>query len=209
MAASIALSDKPVKRSSLGRWSRRLAAIGAGIAALWLLGIGWFLYLASQEPQMPPHVDAIVVLTGGPDRVEVALRLLLDGAADRLLVSGAGEKTDLPALAHLAGIDPNSVEDQITLGHAAHSTRGNAQETAAWVREHGTSSVLLVTAWFHMPRAMIELRRTMPSVTVHPYPVGRLDAEELTRAGMARRLIGEYHKYLAALSGLTVVWGTE
>jgi uncharacterized SAM-binding protein YcdF (DUF218 family) len=209
MAASVAVSG-------VGRLLRRLAAVAAGIATLWLLGIGWFLYLATREPPPPPpHVDAIVVLTGGPDRVEVALRLLLDGAGDRLLVSGAGEKTELPDLAHRAGIDPAPVEHQITLGHAAHSTLGNAQETAAWVREHGTGSVLLVTAWFHMPRALVELRRAMPAVTVHPYPVGRLDAEELTRGGMARRVIGEYHKYLAASCGLTAlplavaVWGTE
>ena len=64
--------------------------------------------------------------------MEVALRLLADGAAERLLVSGAGEKTDLAALAHLAGVDPAPLEQQITLGHAAHSTRGNALETVAW-----------------------------------------------------------------------------
>jgi len=143
-------------------------------------------------------------LTGGPDRVEVALRLLSDGVADQLLVSGAGEKTDLPVLAHLTGIDVSPLEGQVTLGHAAHSTRGNALETAAWVREHRVRSLLVVTSWFHMPRALIELGRVMPEMAIYPYAIGRLGGTEL-REGDARRLVGEYHKFLAALAGFTAV----
>lgn len=183
--------------------ARPLVATAMGVALSWLVGFGWFLYLTSGDAPPAPHVDAIVVLTGGPDRVEVALRLLAGGGADSLLVSGAGEKTDLAILAHLAGIDPAPLEQRITLGHAAHSTCGNALETASWVRRKEVRTLLVVTSWFHMPRALIELRRAMPAVTAHPYPVGRLAASELTHGGGARRVIGEYHKYLAALAGLT------
>jgi uncharacterized SAM-binding protein YcdF (DUF218 family) len=182
------------------RW---LIALATGAAASWLLGFGWFLYLATREVPPAPRVDAIVVLTGGPDRVENALRLLAGAAADRLLISGVGEKTDLADLAYLAGIDPAPLEQQITLDHSARSTRGNALETASWAQEQGVESLLLVTSWFHMPRALIEFRRSMPTVTAHPYPVGRLEPAELIHGGGARRVIGEYHKYLAALSGLT------
>lgn len=151
------------------------------------------------------HVDAIVALTGGPDRVEVALRLLAVGAAEWLLVSGAGEKTDLAALAHRAGIDPAPLEQQITLGHAAHSTRGNALETAAWARDKRIGSLLVVTTWFHKPRALVELRRAMPAMTVQAFPTGHFSVAELARGGTARRVIEEYHKYLAALVGLTAL----
>ena len=155
------------------------------------------------------------MLTGGPDRVEVALRLLSRGAADRLLVSGAGERTDFAALANRAGIDPAPLERRITMGYAAHSTRGNALETAAWVHEYNINSLLVVTSWFHMPRALVELRRVMPAITVYPYPVGRPDAEGLTHINLIRHVIGEYNKYLAASLGLTTLprtitgWGTE
>jgi uncharacterized SAM-binding protein YcdF (DUF218 family) len=183
---------------------RLVAASVAGTAAVWLGGFAWFLYSGSREaPPPPPHVDAIVVFTGGPDRVDVALRLLTGGAADRLLVSGAGERTDLADVAHLAGIDPQPLEAQVTMGHAAHSTRGNAVETASWVREQRVGSLLVVTSSFHIPRALIELRRAMPAVTTHPYPVGHSALVELTHEGGTRRLIGEYHKYLAAVAGLT------
>jgi uncharacterized SAM-binding protein YcdF (DUF218 family) len=203
MAASATLSKQPVSRLGGRRLMRRLLAAGAGISVLWVLGFAWFIHLASREPMPLSHADAIVVLTGGPDRVEVALRLLANGTASRLLVSGAGEKTELAALAHRAGLDPAPLEQQITLGHAAHTTRGNALETASWVHDQGVETLLVVTAWFHMPRALVELRRAIPAVTVAAYPVGGLSAEEFTRGSEVRRLIGEYHKYLAALTGLT------
>jgi uncharacterized SAM-binding protein YcdF (DUF218 family) len=215
MAAAITVTDKATKPTGGRQVVRVLLAGCTAVAALWLSGIGWYLYLASRDAPPPRHADAIVVLTGGPDRIEVALHLLAEDAADRLLISGAGEKTDFAVLANRAGIDPASLEQRITMGHAAHSTRGNALETAAWVREYDIRSLLVVTSWFHMPRALVELRRAVPAVTVHPYPVGRPDAEGLAHVNLIRHVIGEYHKYLAASAGLTALprtittWGPE
>lgn len=204
MASSIAVS-KPVATRGTSRHLVRLLTAGLVLAAsFWLLGLGWFLYMASGGIQTATHFDAIVALTGGPDRVAVAMRLFINGTGDRLLVSGTGEKTDLIVLAHRAGIDPAQLEQHITLGHAAHSTLGNARETAAWAHDQEIGSMLVVTSWFHMPRALLDLRREMPRVTIQPYPVGHLSAAELTKGGTARRVVGEYHKYLAALAGLTV-----
>jgi uncharacterized SAM-binding protein YcdF (DUF218 family) len=203
MATSIALTESRVGRTWRRNWRRRLAAVAAAVAAAWVTGFGWFLYLGVRDITPPPHADAIVVLTGGPERVDVALRLLSTGAADRLLVSGAGEKTDLADLAHLSGLDPAPLEQQITLGHSARTTRGNALETASWAQAGQVGSLLVVTTWFHMPRALVELRRAMPALTLLPYPVGQLRTEELLHAAGIRRLISEYHKYLAALFGLT------
>jgi len=188
-----------------GRLVRALCLAAGAAFALCVLGFAWFLWLANSAVPNARRVDAIVALTGGPGRVEVALRLLANGTADRLLVSGAGEKTELAALAHRAGIDPAPVEREITLGRAAHSTRGNALETASWANEQGVGTLLVVTTWFHMPRALVEMHRTMPAVAAAPYPVGRLSVAELMRHGMARRVIGEYFKYLAALAGITAL----
>jgi uncharacterized SAM-binding protein YcdF (DUF218 family) len=203
MATSIALTGFRARRPWRRNWRRRLTAVAAAVAAAWVTGFGWFLYLGVRDITPPPHADAIVVLTGGPERVDVALRLLSTGAADRLLVSGAGEKTDLADLARLSGLDPAPLEQQITLGHSARTTRGNALETASWAQTGQVRSLLVVTAWFHMPRALVELRRAMPALTLLPYPVGQLRTEELVHAAGIRRLISEYHKYLAALFGLT------
>ena len=95
MAAPLAVTEPRVGQPRRRPWLRRLSVAAAAVGAAWLSGFGWFLYLGTREIALPPHADAIVVLTGGPERVDIALRLLSTGAADRLLVSGAGEKTDL------------------------------------------------------------------------------------------------------------------
>lgn len=215
MAAPFALTGHPASRRKVRHWALLALTTLAATAGVWLAGFGWFLWLAAEQTPPSSHADAIVVLTGGPERVDVALRLLAGGAADRLLVSGAGEKTDATVLVHLAGMDPAPLTQMITMGHAAQTTRGNALETASWAREQGVRTLLVVTTWFHMPRALVELRRVMPNLTLLPYPVGQPRADELVRGSAARLLVGEYHKYLAALSGLTAspwvlaVWGTE
>ena len=91
----------------------------------------------------------------------------------------------------------------MTLGHDAIDTRGNARETAAWVRARGVRRVHLVTANYHMARSLLEFRRAMPEVTIVAHPViadrVRLD-DWWWRPGTASLLASEYTKYLAALA---------
>jgi uncharacterized SAM-binding protein YcdF (DUF218 family) len=173
-----------------------------GLAALaWMAGFAWFVDIAWRAPQTPPRADGIVVLTGGAERVSAGLRLLQDDAADRLLVSGVGRNADFPALAHLAGVN-HTLAPRVTLGRMAVTTHGNALETADWAATHHIASLIVVTAGYHMPRALVELRQTMPDVVL--YPVGvqprGMHASELTTW---RLLAGEYTKFLAAKCGLT------
>ena len=66
----------------------------------------WFVHLVGRPGQAPAHTDGIVAFTGGPERVETALRLLAGDHADRLLLSGIGGGAELAELAHRAGVDP-------------------------------------------------------------------------------------------------------
>jgi uncharacterized SAM-binding protein YcdF (DUF218 family) len=170
----------------------------------WLAGFVGFVRLANRTPAIPPHSDGIVALTGGADRVETALHLLADGRANRLLISGIGSGIELAPLAHRAGLDPGPLADRIALGRRATSTRGNAAETAAWVQARSIHTLIVVTAWYHMPRALTELRRAMPGVVLEPVPV---DPEASRQPGlaMARLLAEEYTKYLAAWLDLTAL----
>jgi uncharacterized SAM-binding protein YcdF (DUF218 family) len=89
------------------------------------------------------------------------------------------------------------------LGFTALDTLGNAREAAAWARAMDYKSLILVTADYHMPRALIEVRAAMPGVTVTPYPVATptLDARHWSETTLgARRMISEYSKYLAILA---------
>jgi uncharacterized SAM-binding protein YcdF (DUF218 family) len=168
----------------------------AVLVLLWLTGFAWFLRLADRVPPPPPRADAIVVLTGGAGRVEAALRLLAEGRARIALVSGVGGAAEFASLARRAGVDA-ALGARVTLGRAAQSTRGNAAETAAWARANDVRSLIVVTAFYHMPRALAELARTLPGVTLYPSPV--------TPGASWRLLAGEYGKFLAAELGLTAL----
>jgi uncharacterized SAM-binding protein YcdF (DUF218 family) len=188
--------------------SRRLAQ-GFGIALLvavlgFSLGFAWFIHLVDEPLLAPPQADGIVAFTGGADRVETALRLLSQGRAGKLLLSGIGGGAELSELAHLAGVDPIPLATRVTIGRGATTTRGNAQETAAWASANDIHSLLVVTASYHMPRAMTELHRALPDTALYPLPV--LIAGGAGRPAVPLRLIAEeYVKFLATRSGLTAV----
>lgn len=185
------------------RWlaSAGAACLLAGCA--WGLGFAAFEHAARQPAPPPPLADGIVVLTGGAERIDTALRLLADGQAPELLISGVGRRNDLTDIAHRAPLDPAPLSKHITLGHAALTTLGNAAETASWAEQHQIRRLIVVTAGYHMPRALLEIGRRLPQTALYPAPVqppamrGDVDLPTL------RLLAGEYNKLLAVRLGLS------
>jgi len=169
----------------------------------WAAGLVWFIRLADRAEPAPPRADGIVALTGGANRVETALHLLAEGRAEWLLVSGIGPGPDLASLAKRSLVDAAPLAARIELGRQATSTRGNAAETAAWVHAKQIHSLIVVTAWYHMPRALTELARAVPGVVLYPDPV-EPEGSHLDLA-VARLLAEEYSKYLAARLDLTAL----
>jgi uncharacterized SAM-binding protein YcdF (DUF218 family) len=181
---------------------RAMMALATISAACWIAGFIWFIQSTRDSPAPPPHTDGIVALTGGAGRVEFALHLLASGRADKLLVSGIGARTDLATLGRLAGIDTAPLAERITLGRYAASTRGNGVETAVWAEQNAIASLVVVTAAYHMPRALTELRQALPQVQIFPLPV-QPSAGTVERGPGWRLEAEEYTKYLLAVSGLS------
>jgi uncharacterized SAM-binding protein YcdF (DUF218 family) len=180
--------------------ARLLAALLLASAACWMGGFLWFVQVIGRPAEPPPHTDGIVALTGGAGRVELAMQLLAGGQADRLLLSGIGGGTELATLGRLAGIDTARFADRITLGRYAASTRGNGEETAVWAEQNRIGSLIVVTAAYHMPRALAELTQALPDVRLFPLPVHPGTAE---RAPGFRLEAQEYTKYILTASGLS------
>jgi uncharacterized SAM-binding protein YcdF (DUF218 family) len=90
----------------------------------------------------------------------------------------------------------------VMLGYDARNTIGNAMETAQWVRKEGIRSLRLVTANYHMPRALAEFRYAMPPDTVVlPDAVisNDVDLSSWWKLDPASDLLlSEYHKLMAA-----------
>jgi uncharacterized SAM-binding protein YcdF (DUF218 family) len=191
----------------------RIAALLALILEVWLYGLVVFVARLPDQVEDPDrHTDAIVVPTGGSERLAEGVRLLIRGLAGKLFVSGVNAETRIVDL--IASLPPDIqkpsralVDCCIVLGHAADSTLGNAAETAAWMRAEGFHSLRLVTADYHMPRSLLEFRHAMPDVaiTIHPVFPDQVRRDVWWRSpGTAGLLIDEYNKYLAAFVQLAI-----
>lgn len=159
----------------------------------WVLGFAWFALL----PPLPAgaqKTDAIVVLTGGPGRIDRALERLEAGDAKRLLISGVAREVKPRELAVEYKRPEELFDCCIALGFEAEDTRSNATEVATWVARRNYKSVRLITTDWHMRRAEYELARAVgDKVTIVPDAVH----SEPSFATLFR----EYHKYLAGLAG--------
>jgi|AraplaMF_Col_mMF_1032025.scaffolds.fasta_scaffold00140_62 uncharacterized SAM-binding protein YcdF (DUF218 family) len=192
-------------------WGSRLVHLVLGVLTLWLIGLlGFIAVIPGQASKIDTEskTDAIIVLTGGGDRLAEGFRLLDRGLAKRLLISGVAPGVTLPQLIDRLGDQRESVPSAeelgccVTLGYEAESTVGNADESAEWLRSNGAKSVRLVTANYHMLRSLLEFRRKVPDVSVVPNPVfpGEVrDRHWFVKPRTLVLLINEYHKYLVAL----------
>ncbi len=178
-----------------------LACAGAGVALLIAAGLVWFTIPPASENRAAP-TDAIVVLTGGSLRLPSGVDLMREGKGRAMFVSGVNRQVDLDELLRISGDAPNWLSCCVAIGYQAENTAGNAEETARWMRERGFHSLRLVTAWYHMPRSMLEFERAMPDIEIVPHPVFPEPAKNehwWVWRGTAGLLVGEYAKYLATL----------
>ncbi|MBL4602650.1 MAG: YdcF family protein [Emcibacteraceae bacterium] len=139
--------------------------------------------------------DAIVVLTGGQNRLKVAIKLLEDQLAAKLYISGVDEKVTRVELLGLLGSRPELEECCIESGSQADDTVGNAIEIMQWAEHNDFKSLRVVTSLEHMPRAMVELKRFMPNISFVEHPVGRWRPENINYFNLSQ----EYSKYIISL----------
>ena len=175
--------------------------------AVVMLGIGFFIFTGGiQRSQPEPRTaDGIAVLTGGVARIDEAMKLLAQGKAKRVLITGVYRTTTTEALKKLASQGDQLFSCCVDIDKEARNTIDNATETSQWVAQHHYTSIIVVTSNYHMPRALAELGRVMPGVTLIPYSVVdnnvHLD-RWWTYPGTAKLLLSEYLKYIPALGRL-------
>lgn len=164
--------------------------------------IVFYQHVATIAPPPEPKADAIVVLTGGYQRIDEAVDLLVKGAGKRLLISGVNPATTGNHIRLLTRAPDELFECCVDIGHDALDTTGNATETARWIRGYGFGTVILVTNNYHMPRALAELERTDHGTRFIPYPVRTdLSPGKIARNPLLiRTLASEYVKYLLVIS---------
>lgn len=175
--------------------------------AVFMLVIGFFIFTGGiQRSQPEPRTaDGIAVLTGGVARIDEAMKLLTQQKAKRLLITGVNRTTSTEELKQLASQGDQLFSCCVDIDKEARNTIDNATETSQWVAQHHYTSIIVVTSNYHMPRALAELGRVMPGVTLIPYAVVENNVHLdrwWTYPGTTRLLISEYLKYLPALARL-------
>lgn len=192
-------------------WGARTLAVLLVVLLIWTAGLLAFAGRVdrSTPAATPPVADGVVALTGHSDeRIAAALLLLEARKARRLLISGVDRHVSRDQLQTITGADKPIFDCCVDLGFTAENTVGNARETAQWARSMGFTTLILVTADYHMPRARLELRAAMPEAKIIPYPVstGELSAARWWKTQIgAQRMILEYCKYLAVLGRETLL----
>jgi len=177
-------------------------------AAVFLIFGGWLAGLSSfardvaalTPPSALQPLDAIVVLTGGSNRIDTGFNLLEQGLGKKLFISGVSRGVDVrQLLANWKDAPQASLDCCVVLGFEAADTVGNARETAEWLEKEGFHTLYLVTANYHIRRALLEFRRSAPDVEVTAFPVV---PEGFDAAGWWKEpatcilLAREYAKYL-------------
>ena len=195
-----------------GRFSGFLGGVrlifDACLFALVLLIIGFIVFANSvdREHSVPQRsADGIAVLTGGAARIDEAMKLLAEGKAKRVLITGVNRTTTTEELKELASQGDQYFTCCVDIDKEARNTIDNATETSEWVALHHYGSIIVVTSNYHMPRALAELARAMPGVVLIPYSVVDNNVHLnrwWTYPGTTKLLLSEYLKYLPALGRL-------
>ncbi|APG85632.1 hypothetical protein SAMCFNEI73_Ch3027 [Sinorhizobium americanum] len=189
-------------RSLLRKILRRGFFVLLAFLAIFVAGFLHFAdTVASLQPPATPKADAIVVLTGGFQRIDQAVELLKSGAGNRLLISGVNPATTESQIRRNTQSSADLFKCCVDIGHEAVDTIGNATEAGQWILDRGYRSVLVVTNNYHMPRSLLELRRVRPDTQFIAYPVVNSDLKTsnwLRNPLFIKAILLEYAKYSVA-----------
>jgi uncharacterized SAM-binding protein YcdF (DUF218 family) len=185
-----------VRSVVVGAVAASAVAVLAVVAGFW-----WFVWsVPTEEVRLSGSADGIVVLTGGSSRVADAIELLSEGRGKRLLITGVHRATTSAEIARVAPAYGRLIACCVDLDHSALNTVGNALETKRWAINNRIRSLIVVTSNYHMPRAMAELGRKLPDVTLIPFPVvtDKMRNDPWWNPATAKLLFSEYLKYIVA-----------
>ena len=195
--------------SGLARWIGFLTMLVGTVGGVLLVcGFFWFVWqIPTEEVELNGKADGIVVLTGAATRIPDAIELLAADRGKRLLITGVYRATRAGQIAKLSPLYGKYFKCCIDLDRSALNTFGNAIQTKRWASQHNFNSLIIVTSNWHMPRAMTELRHQLPQTKLIAYPVvsEKFKNDPWWSSGAtARLLVGEYLKYLFALTRMHI-----
>lgn len=164
---------------------------------VWFLGLTWFAIFLPQPANVSIKTDAVVVLTGGPGRLQRGIEIVSAGEAKRMMVSGVDPSVRRAELEEAVNIPRKLSRCCIDLDKASVDTISNARETARWLAGHEYKSVRLVTSDWHLLRAELELRHSVDGSV-------KIVGDAVPSSFSLTQLFMEYNKLLARFIALEI-----
>ena len=155
-----------------------------------------FTYKTFSYRQNTQKADAIVVLTGGKGRVEEGIRLFREHRAGFLIFVGVDPSVRKSDLYRPKPGDPSA--DNVLLEKSSRNTLENSIFGRDVIVGNGVHSVLLITSRYHLKRASILFRNSLPKdISIIPYPVDSVNLKESwwNHGGSFHLLFREFYKY--------------
>ena len=155
-----------------------------------------FTYKTFSYRQSTQKTDAIVVLAGGKGRVEEGVRLFRKSRAEYLFLVGVDPSVRKSDLYRSRPGDPSA--DNVILEKSSRNTLENSIFGRDVIVRSGAHSVLLITSRYHLKRASILFRNSLPKdITIIPYPVDTVNLKESwwSHGGSFQLLFREFYKY--------------
>lgn len=168
------------------------------LMAVWLAGFLVFADIINSYPAAGEEpTEAIIALTGGRNRIAEAVKLLNEGKADKLFISGVNKSTDLKAIQKRQALKI-ATDREISLGNRATNTVENAIETKQWLEKNHVKSIRLVTSNYHIPRSIIEFKVHNPElkIVIHPVYSEKVDKKWWKSWHTFSLIFSEYNKFL-------------
>ncbi len=145
-----------------------LRFVTIGLGAFFLL-FSLFVYDSMKERRLPSGFvcENVVVLTGGKDRIKLALNSAKQFKARNVFISGVYKNTKLEDI--LSDKDVGDVS--VILGYKALNTEGNAKEIHDVSEDLGMKEIVLVTSDYHMFRSLYEVKKYNKGLKIYPVKV--------------------------------------
>jgi len=182
-------------------WKSLLLYCPVVLLVFWFGGFCLFVHhINSYEIDTESKTDAIIVLTGGRNRISEGIRLLNNNMAEKLFISGVPDDISINDIEKQAQITADD-KNRIILGRKATNTIENASETLEWARQNNVHSIRLVTSSYHIPRSLQEfiVNATQGEdlqVILNPIYSPNVKRDWWRNRGTFRLLITEYNKFL-------------
>ena len=156
-----------------------------------------FAYKTFSVGQKNVKTDAIVVLTGGRGRIEEGVRLYREHQAASLFLIGVGPSVRKGDLFREKKGEAGG--EGVFLENVSRNTLENAfYAREMLLKKKEIKSILLITSRYHMKRATLIFRNTLPAeIAIYPHPVDsrNLKEEWWSHGGSFRLLFTEFYKY--------------